>query len=159
MCNQAGAPENRVVCSAPMDGADLIKRWLEAFNSRDAEAMIALQHPDIEFVPTTAAMEGRVYKSPEETREFLRSLELDWEVFETHPERFYEVGNRAVALGTFHARGRGSGVEIPSQRVGWLITVRDGLVYRWRTYTDAVEALEAIGMSEEQLAEFRVPRP
>ncbi len=142
-----------------MEGAELIKRWLEAFNSRDAEAMIALQHSDIEFVPSTAVMEGRVYRSPEETREFLRSLELDWELFETHPERFYELGDRALALGTFHARGRGSGVEIPSQRVGWVITVRDGLVYRWRTYTDAAEALEAIGMGEVELAEYRVNPP
>ena len=142
-----------------MNGAELIKRWLEAFNSRDEEAMIALQHPDIEFVPTTAAMEGRVYRTPEETREFLRSLELDWEVFETHPERYYEVGDRALAVGTFHARGRGSGVEIPSQRVGWLVTVRDGLVHRWRTYTDPAEALDAIGMSEEQLAEHTVNPP
>jgi ketosteroid isomerase-like protein len=139
-----------------LSGAELIKRWLEAFNSRDEEAMIALQHPDIEFVPTTAAMEGRVYRKPEETREFLRSLELDWEVFETIPETFYEVGDRAISLGTFRARGRGSQVEIPSQRVGWVITARDGLVYRWRTYTDPAEALDAIGMSEEQLADYRV---
>jgi len=104
-------------------------------------------------------MEGRVYRSPEETREFLGALELDWEVFETHPERFYEVGDRALALCTFHARGRASGVEIPSQRVGWLITVRDGLVYRWRTYTDEAGAMAAIGMTEEQLAEHRVDPP
>lgn len=121
--------------------------------------MIALQHSEIEFVPTTAAMEGRVYRSPEETREFLRALELDWEVFETHPERFYEVSDRALALGTFHARGRASGVEIPSQRVGWRITVRDGLVYRWRTYTDEAEVMDAIGMTEEQLTEHRVDPP
>ena len=101
-------------------------------------------------------MEGRVYRSPEETREFLRSLELDWEAFEARPERFYEVGDRALALGTFHARGRASGAEIPSQRVGWLITVRDGLVYRWRTYMDEAGAMAAIGMTEEQLAEHRV---
>ena len=65
-----------------MSSAELVKRWLEAFNRRDEDAMIALSHPEIEFVPITAAMEGRVYCSPEETRDFLRSIELDWEVFE-----------------------------------------------------------------------------
>ena len=139
-----------------MDGAELIKRWLEAFNRRDEEAMIALQHPDIEFIPTTAAMEGRVYRRPEDTREFLRSIELDWEIYETHPERFYDVGDRTLAVGTIHSRGRGSGVEIPSQRVGWLVTVREGLVYRWRTYTDPAEALDVIGMREAELSEHRV---
>jgi ketosteroid isomerase-like protein len=137
--------------------AGIVKRWLEAFNDRDEEAMIALAHPEIEFVPITAAMEGHVYRSPDETREFLRSIELDWEFFETRPEEFYEVGDWVLALGTWRAKGRGSGLELESHPGGWLATIRDGLVYRWRTYTDPAEALAAVGASERQeLAEHRV---
>jgi ketosteroid isomerase-like protein len=139
-----------------MGGAEIVKRWLQAFNRRDGDAMIALQHPEIEFVPITAAMEGRVYRSPDETRDFLRSLELDWEVFETEPQEFYEVGDRALALGTWRARGRASGLELGSQRGGWLATIREGLVYRFRTYTERAEALDALGVSEGELAEHRV---
>ena len=139
-----------------MSSAELVKRWLEAFNRRDEDAMIALSHPEIEFVPITAAMEGRVYCSPEETRDFLRSIELDWEVFEAQPQEYYDLGDRGLALGTWHARGRGSGLELRSQPGAWLATIRDGLIYRWRTYTERTDALEALGVGERELAEQRV---
>jgi ketosteroid isomerase-like protein len=139
-----------------MGGAEIIKRSLEAFNRRDADAMIALQHREIEFVPLTAAMEGRVYTGADETREFIHSLELDWEVLEVEPQEFYEVGDRALALGIWRAVGRASGLELRSQPGGWFAKIRNGLVYRWRTYTDRAEALEALGVSEGQLDEYRV---
>jgi ketosteroid isomerase-like protein len=139
--------------------AEIIKRSLEAFNSRDEEGMIALQHPEIEFVPILAAMEGRVYRTPAETREFLRALKLDWEVFETHPEEFYEREDRGLALGTWHARGRGSGLELTSQPGAWFAEIRDGLVRRWRTYTERAEALAALGVGEDELPRYRVTPP
>ena len=132
-------------------GAELIRHWLDAFNRRDSEAMIALQHPEIEFVPITGMLEGRTYRTPDETREFIRSLELDWECFVCNPETFYEEGDQALALGTWTARGRGSGVELNDHPGAWLITVRDGLVYRWRTHTDVAEALSDMGVSEAEL--------
>jgi ketosteroid isomerase-like protein len=139
-----------------MGAAEITKRNLEAFNRRDTEAMIALQHPEIEFVPITAAMEGRIYRGPDETREFVRGLELDWEVFETRPEEFYERGDRALALGTWYARGRGSRLELLTERGGWLAEIRDGLIYRWRTYTDRAEAIAAFGVEPSELDDCRV---
>jgi ketosteroid isomerase-like protein len=139
-----------------MGGAEIIKGILEAFNRRDAEAMIALQHPEAEFVPITAAMEGRVYRRPDEIREFIRSIELDWELFQTYPEEYFEVEDRALALGTWRARGRGSGLELDSHSGGWFVSVRDGLAHRWRTFTDRAEALEALGVDQARLADHRV---
>jgi ketosteroid isomerase-like protein len=140
-------------------GAEIVKRTLEAFNRRDAEAMIALQHAEVEFVPITAAMEGRIYRGPDETREFLRSLQLDWEVFEARPEEYYETSDRGLALGTWYARGRGSQVELLAERGGWFASIRDGLVYRWRTCTDTADALAAFGVGEEELPRYRAHPP
>jgi ketosteroid isomerase-like protein len=145
---------------AAMSGAEIVKRWLQAFNDRDGTAMIALAHSEVEFAPITAAMEGRVYRSPDEIHDFLPSLDLDWEFFETRPQEFYEVGDRALALGTWRAKGRGSGLELESHPGGWLATIRNGLVYRWRTYTDPAEALAELGVRERrELAEYRVYPP
>lgn len=137
-----------------MDGAEIVKRGLEAFNRRDADAMAELAHPDLEWVPITAAMEGRVL-SRDEIPELLRSIELDWEIFEAKPHEFYELGDRVLVLGTWQARGRGSGLELTSQRGGWVATIRDELMYRFRTYTDRAEALEAFGVGERELADHR----
>lgn len=142
-----------------MGPAEMLSRSLEAFNRRDEDGMIALQHPEIEYVPITAAMEGRVYNGPEETRAFLRSLQLDWEVFEARPESFYEREDRALALGTWYARGRGSGLELFAQRGGWFVVVRDGLIHRWRTYTEPDSAIDAFGVGSNELPDFRVDPP
>jgi ketosteroid isomerase-like protein len=139
-----------------MSGAELAKKSLEAFNRRDAEAISALQHPEVEVVPITGAMEGRTYRGSEEIRDFMRTLDLDFEVFEARPREFYELEDRALALGTWYARGRGSGLELNSQPAAWFVRVRDGLVYRWRTYTDRAEGLEALGATEGELAGLRV---
>jgi ketosteroid isomerase-like protein len=139
-----------------MGGAELVKRTLEAFNRRDVEGMLALQHPEAEIVPITAAMEGRVLRGPDDVREFVHSIDLDWEVFQARPEEYYETEERGLALGSWDARGRASGVELGAHRGAWLAVVREGRVYRWRTYTDRTEALEAFGVGEEQLADHRV---
>ena len=118
--------------------------------------MIALQHPEIEFVPITGALEGRTYRTPAQTREFVRSLDLDWDVLDARPETFYEAEDMALALGTWDACGRGSGLELKAQPAAWVITLRDGLIYRWRTHTDQAEALEAMGITEAELPALEV---
>jgi ketosteroid isomerase-like protein len=142
-----------------MRPAELVKRNLEAFNRRDAEAMLALYDAEIELVPITAAMEGRVLRGPDDVREFLRGIELDWEVFEARPQQFYEGPDWGLALGTWQARGRGSGLELNSQPGAWLARIRGGLIYRWRTHTERAAALEDLGLGEGQLAGFQVDPP
>jgi len=49
--------------------ADRIGReFVDAFNRRDADGLVALSHPDIEFRPTMLAGSKRVYKGHEGLR-------------------------------------------------------------------------------------------
>jgi hypothetical protein len=64
--------------------------------------MIALSHPDMEWVPITAAMEGRVYGRGN-IRDVIRTFDLDWEAFEAQHQEFYELGSPAI-----HGAGRGA---------------------------------------------------
>ena len=113
--------------------------------------MIALVHEDLEFVPITAAMEGRTYAGHAGVRQFMEDLDAYWEFFETIQEEWHDLGDRVVALGCWHARGRASGVEIDGQPAVWLAYIRDGKIARWRTYTDVAEGLEAAGPSRHQV--------
>jgi ketosteroid isomerase-like protein len=139
-----------------MGGAELIRIFHDAFNRRDIEAMIALQHPEIEFVPITANLEGEVYRTAGQIRAYLRSVPLDWDVFESRAEVFYEKGEQALALGTWVAKGRGSGVTLTAQPAAWHVIVRDGLVYRWHAYSDTAKAIEAFGVDEQNLPALQV---
>lgn len=131
--------------------AEVVRDMLAATSRRDVEAVIACIDPEFEGIPITAALEGTIYRGHAGMRHFVESLELDWEVFEPLPELFYEVGDRVLALGTWHARGRGGGVELTSQPAVWLADMRAGRILRWRTYTDRTQAFEELGISEAQL--------
>ena len=54
--------------------------------------------------------------------------------------------NEVVVLETIHARGRGSGVELESQRSATIWTLRDGRVTRVQVGLDPREALKAVGL-------------
>jgi ketosteroid isomerase-like protein len=124
--------------------ADVLKLVLEAVNRRDSEALVDLLCPDVEFFPILAALEGPVYSGLPGVRRWLRSLDLDWEVFETRLDRVYDLGDSVLGLGAWHVRGRTSGVELDSQPGAWHARVRDGRVAWWRTYTDRAEAMRSV---------------
>jgi ketosteroid isomerase-like protein len=134
-----------------LDNVEIIQQFLGATTRQDVDGMVALMHEDVEFVPITAAMEGRTYSGHAGIRQFMEDLDAYWEFFETIQEEWHDLDDRVVALGCWHARGRASGVEIRGQPAVWLAYIRDGKIARWRTYTDVAEGLEAAGLSKHEV--------
>jgi ketosteroid isomerase-like protein len=133
------------------DNIELIKRMLDAVNRWDAEGMIAEVQPDYEFSPIMAALEGRIYRGSEGVRRWIADMQDHWEYFECCPEEFHDLGDRVIAFGHWRARGRASGVEVDGQPATWVGWVRDGLLCRWRTFTDREEALNTADVTEAEL--------
>ena len=127
--------------------AEALALVLDAVNRRDAEALVDLMHPEVEFLPILAALEGPAPAGRAGVRRWLRSLELDWKVFEIRLERILDLGTAALGLGSWHAVGRTSGVELDGQGGAWLARMRDGRVISWRTYTDQRDALKSGGFA------------
>ena len=81
---------------------------------------------------------------------FTRMLEQFWGEFdEAHvePQEFIEAGDSVLAVVTFRASGKQSGVEV-NMEVFQLWTFRDGKIVRGQGFSDREEALEAAGLSE-----------
>jgi ketosteroid isomerase-like protein len=130
----------------------LVRTLLEAVSRFDPEAMAAAVESDYEFIPIMAALEGRVYRGREGVYEWVAEMKTHWEYFECCPEEFHDLGDRVIAFGHWRARGLASGVEVDGQPATWIAWVREsGLLYRWRTFTDRTEALNAAGISEAEL--------
>ena len=76
-------------------------------------------------------------------------MKRDWEDFEPRPDEFLDLGDDLVlALGFWHARGRGGDVLLDFPRAAWLDQFRKGRLVLLQTFTDRQEALEAAGLSE-----------
>jgi ketosteroid isomerase-like protein len=63
------------------ENVEIVRRVLEAFNDRAVEGAIGLSHPDCEWHPFRAQLEGMVYRGHEGLRQFVRDMEEDWEAF------------------------------------------------------------------------------
>jgi ketosteroid isomerase-like protein len=125
---------------------DLVRRGLDAFNRKDAGAVLETLHPDAELVPMRSLLEGGAYQGHQGLRRFMEEMDDDWETYRLAGEEFRAVGpDRVLVLGRVVATGRASGVAVDSP-AAWLCYVRDGRVTRVRFYSDPAEAIEAAGL-------------
>ena len=119
-----------------------------AISGESLEDLCRLLDPDVEWIPINAALEGTRYRGHEGVQRWTDEMNRDWEAFEALPREFRDLGGeRLLALGTWSARGRSSGVELDNQPAAWLIQLRNQKIVRMQTFTDRVEALKAAGLS------------
>ena len=71
-----------------------------------------------------------------------------WEQVTTVPERIIDAGNQVAIIAEWRGRGKASGV-FTRWRYGSVWTLRDGKVTSIVSYTDPADALEAVGLSEQ----------
>jgi len=88
-----------------------------------------------------------VYSGHAGVRDFFREFgesfdQLNW----VYPD-VRDLGDRLLAIGTFRARGRGSGIEAEVP-LGVVVTFEDGLVTVVWSTDDPDEALKLAGLSE-----------
>jgi ketosteroid isomerase-like protein len=125
----------------------LIRGAFERWNAGDRTPPLDLIDPDVEIQTAIAdAFQGEPFRGHEGAREWLAALDENFETWTLAVDEFFERGETIVALGHIRARGRGSGVEL-DQEVGWVFRIRDGKMFRLRTFLDREEALAAGGIS------------
>ena len=121
---------------------ELIGRAFSAFNRRDANALLAVCHPDIEWIPMRASLDGKAYRGLDGVRDALADVAAEFEELRNDPRRFVEMGDRVVIAGRIVAKERAGGlrVDIPG---AWLAEMRDGKVVYVRAFPDEEAAVEA----------------
>jgi ketosteroid isomerase-like protein len=101
--------------------------------------------PDIELdAPEGLPDIGGVYRGVEAVRRWWREWLAAWETVQFEYE-LVDAGDRVVALIDQRMRGRSTGIEIPLT-YAHVITLRDGLIVRWKFYLSQSEALKAVAL-------------
>ena len=132
------------------ENIEAVKRVVDASNRRDVDAMLEELDAAVEWydaAPMLLGGQGTVYRGHQGARDLLNEL---WDVLGEIQVEFAEIrdlGDRVVATGQIHTRGRGSGMELASSYAS-VSDFENGKAIRVRTYLDADEALEAAGLSE-----------
>jgi ketosteroid isomerase-like protein len=123
---------------------DLFNRALKAYSERDVEPFLASFHPDAEWYPVTARVEGdEAYVGHEGIRQWWANVDDTFEEVEGVVDDVRDLGDILVAFGHIRARFK-SGVTLDTD-IGWVVRFRDGLIVWGRAYEGYAEALEAAG--------------
>ena len=125
------------------ENVELVKRAFQATVEKDYATVNTLFHADHVLVPFAGRVEGEARGAPG-FRDLLKKYsDLDW-------EWTYEIegavdlsGQRVLVVGNFHGHGSASGIDL-EQRLWYLVTVRDGKVWRSVAYTDPDDAIKAL---------------
>jgi ketosteroid isomerase-like protein len=127
------------------ENLELFWRTVEAFNSGDVEGAVRACHPDVEFLPQRAAIQGPLH-GHDGIRAFFADNAESLDLFVTDYDEVRDLGDRMLAFGSIRIRGKGSGLEtdIPSALV---LEFRDGKLVRLQDYRDRPAALEAAGLT------------
>ena len=130
---------------------ELLRRWFEALNARDIEAVIALCDPSGVLISTFAAVSGAVYHGHAGMRRYFGDLAEAWgDDLRLEPEAYFDLGEHTLAFSVGKGRGRHSGAEVTmahAQVVKW----REGLIVYIKGYAHREEALSDLGVSEDEL--------
>jgi steroid delta-isomerase-like uncharacterized protein len=131
----------------PENNVEIVREGFDAFNRRDIDRLVSLCARDCEWLPFRAQLEGITYRGHEGVRRFVGDMDEDWSSFRIDPVDLRVAGERVVAIGQVTGRGPGSGVDIDLIG-GFVFELRDGRITRLTSYSDASDALAAVGLSE-----------
>lgn len=126
---------------------EVVRRWVEAYNNRAIESLMALSTSDIEFRSRFAGMEsGGVFRGYPGMADYFKSIEDAYEHFDVLPDQYIDAGAAVLVIAHADWRGRESGAaaRTPVFPVVWL---RAGEVFRVETFADEPAAREAVGLS------------
>ena len=129
------------------ENVDLFRQGMDAFLRGDIEPLLEASHPEVEWYPFSAQVEGDVaYQGHEGVRRWWANLNATFEEFEASIEEVRDEGEIVMALGRLRARFR-SGITLDTE-MGWVFRFRHDLVVWGRAFQSHAETLEAAGLSE-----------
>ena len=130
------------------ENVEIVRQSLEAYARGEIEEMLAYVDPEGELHSAIiGGAEAKVFRGHDGFRRWFAETRESFEELRTDLTEYRDLGDRIVAFGHIHARGRGSGLEIDSP-TGWVFTVRRGKVVRAEGFLSRSETLEAAGLSE-----------
>ena len=129
------------------ENVEVVRAWYDAFNREDWDAMLKDAAPgfEVDFSRSDGPLAG-VF-GLDQIRRFVEEFNETWESARIEPHEFIEAGDLVVMPGTLHVKGR-DGIEVVV-RATFVFTIRNGAIERNTMYQDKEEALEDLGLSEQ----------
>ena len=150
---ESGIVERAGYCAdVSQENVETVRKWVAAMNRQDAEALISLADPGVDYMPYLASLSGEAgaYRGHDGLRQYVRDLAEAWRWYHVEIHSLRDLGDDVLMEGRLEATGRSSGLEV-KEDMAWLHTFREGTgpgrYGRLRFFPGPAEALEAAGLS------------
>jgi ketosteroid isomerase-like protein len=132
------------------ENVEMVRSSIEAYIAGDRDAYLNFFAEDVEAIPDVSRFpEAEPFRGREEFRRFLTDIDQGWEEGASAVIReLFPVGDRVVARADWGGRGRASGIDLRSSLTS-IYTVQDGRIVKIEWFFDHAQALEAVGLSEQ----------
>jgi ketosteroid isomerase-like protein len=129
------------------ENVDRFVQGIEAFNRNDIPGVLRLMDPEIVWEHRLAELQGTLV-GPEAVTGWFTDLYDHFQTVEIDCPDVRDVGDRVLGLGTIRAIGKGSGVET-KLTFATVARYRNGRLTHYIDFGDRDQALEAVGLSEQ----------
>jgi ketosteroid isomerase-like protein len=131
------------------ENVELHHRAIDAFNRRDLNTYLALMDAEVEFTPYEVWVQGgEPYRGHAGVRSWWEESFAVFPDLRAEVDEIRDSGDKTFACGRIYGQGAGSGASI--ERAMWLANeLRGGKCAWWSAFGSKVEALEAVGLSEQ----------
>ena len=130
---------------------DTLRAGYDAFNRGDWEAVFRAAPFDFELETADRAIHAGTYRGRDEVKRFFEDLFEPFDEVLVDPEEFLENANQIVVLIRVRSRPSGSSAVVDN-RIAHLWTVQDGTIVRLHVFPERSKALEAAGLSEQDVS-------
>jgi ketosteroid isomerase-like protein len=135
------------------ENVEIVRAVFEAWNAGDMEALFADYHPELVYHPRADEPDPSPHVGRDVYERLVRGFvdsfsEVTFEVLE-----LIDAGDHVIASTVLHAvlHGQGSASAGVSDTYVFVFKLRDGLVVEGWEYRTKQEALEAVGLSEQDV--------
>jgi ketosteroid isomerase-like protein len=134
------------------ENVEVVERLFDAAARRDSAAVFDIYDAYIVWDASRTergAMTGKVVLGREALLKWLREWYEPWETVDDILGHLVDAGQQRVVSSMIQrGRGRTSGVEV-AEELGTVWTIQDGKIIRAVWFPSRAEALEAVGLSEQ----------
>ena len=129
------------------ENVEIVKAVYDAYNREDWDAAFKDAAPGFEADLSRAIGPWRGVFGLDQILRVVEEFSETWESARSEPHEFIEAGDLVVVPATQHLKGRGGIEVVVSATLVW--TIRNGAIERIVMYQEKEDALEAVGLSEQ----------
>jgi ketosteroid isomerase-like protein len=131
------------------ENVETVRRWAESLDRREFPQVFEMLDPDVEIDLSRNVFNPDVYHGHSGVERWRDVIDEVWDDFRAMLDELIDAGDDVVTAATIQGKGKESGVDVRMQ-VFQIWTLRDSKAVRLvGGYRDRSEALEAVGLSEQ----------